>query len=390
MQQANLARASRARKMACLRSFFAFLTRQSLIPRSPAVGLRSVKQDKRLPKFLRSDEIEALMAAPDQTAAGTARPRLAGNALCVRDARRRVGLADRRRRGLRGGRHPGRRQGQQGAGDAAGPPGRRRAGALTYAKAAPPLVAAQGEDNGALFVNRYGGRISDRGVRKIFTRYCDKAALRLKITPHVLRHTFATHLLAGGADLRLVQELLGHSSIVTTQIYTHVTTERLQEVYKKAHPRARQARPIDFPPPHRSYSGMKIYTRSGDGGETSLYGGQRVLKDALRVQTYGTVDECNAALGVALTQIADAEIRETCRASRANCSRSARTWRRRRRGGRRCRASGPKRRRGWRPRLTASRKNWSRCGTSSCRVVHRAGRRCTWRGPSAAGPNGIW
>jgi integrase/recombinase XerC len=90
----------------------------------------------------------------------------------------------------------------------------------------------------ALFLNRFGRRLSDRGVRKLFDKYCGLASLSLKITPHVLRHTFATHLLANGADLRFVQELLGHSSITTTQIYTHVTPERMKEVYEKAHPRA--------------------------------------------------------------------------------------------------------------------------------------------------------
>jgi len=104
----------------------------------------------------------------------------------------------------------------------------------------PTLVDAQAEDSGALFVNRYGSRLSDRGVRKLFDRYCAATASTLKITPHVLRHSFATHLLANGADLRLVQELLGHSSLATTQMYTHVTTERLQEVYAKAHPRAKK------------------------------------------------------------------------------------------------------------------------------------------------------
>ncbi len=106
-------------------------------------------------------------------------------------------------------------------------------------KGRPELLLQAGEDDGALFVNRYGKRLSDRGVRKLFDRYCAEASTHLKITPHVLRHTFATHLLSNGADLRLIQELLGHASVATTQMYTHVTTERLQEVYAKAHPRAK-------------------------------------------------------------------------------------------------------------------------------------------------------
>lgn len=102
------------------------------------------------------------------------------------------------------------------------------------------MLLSAGYDDGALFVNRYGKRLSDRGVRKVFDRYCDQASTHLKITPHILRHTFATHLLSNGADLRLIQELLGHASVATTQMYTHVTTERLQEVYANAHPRARK------------------------------------------------------------------------------------------------------------------------------------------------------
>jgi integrase/recombinase XerC len=107
-------------------------------------------------------------------------------------------------------------------------------------KGRPALVFSLSEDSGALFVNRYGARLSDRGVRKLFDRYCTEVSTTLKITPHVLRHTFATHLLSNGADLRLIQELLGHASVATTQMYTHVTTERLQEVYAKAHPRAKR------------------------------------------------------------------------------------------------------------------------------------------------------
>ncbi len=93
----------------------------------------------------------------------------------------------------------------------------------------------------ALFVNYQGNRLSDRGVRKLFDKYCTHASAALKITPHVLRHSFATHLLAGGADLRIVQELLGHASVATTQVYTHVTPERLRDVYSKAHPLAQDA-----------------------------------------------------------------------------------------------------------------------------------------------------
>lgn len=239
MQEAHLARASRARKTASLRSFFAYLTRQGLLRQSPAVGLRTVRQEKRLPKFLRADEIDALMATPDQSPLG------------LRD---RALLETLYASGMRAGELVAMRlmdlDFDAGVVRVTGKGGKERITllgrhALTalriYLQAGRPALAAQQADStSAVFLNRYGGAISDRGVRKLFTRYCDKAALHLKITPHVMRHTFATHLLSNGADLREVQELLGHSSVGTTQIYTHVTTEHLRAVYAKAHPRARK------------------------------------------------------------------------------------------------------------------------------------------------------
>lgn len=246
LQSLGLARASRARKTATLRSFFSYLAKQSLLPHSPAVGLGSVKTERRLPKYLRADEMEVLLAAPDAGTPLGLRDRAlletlyasgmrAGElvSLCLSDVDydegviRVIGKGDKERVTLLG---------------------RQAIFALEryVRKGRPELVVMAEKDEGALFVNRYGGRLSDRGVRKLFDRYCAAASSHLKITPHVLRHTFATHLLSNGADLRLIQELLGHASVATTQMYTHVTTERLQEVYEKAHPRARKA---PTPPP---------------------------------------------------------------------------------------------------------------------------------------------
>jgi integrase/recombinase XerC len=238
MQQARLSRASRARKTASLRSFFSYLVRQEILPLSPAVDLRAPKQEQRLPKFLRGDEIDALMAAPDSSPLGLRDRALLETfyasgmraaelvALKVSDIDfedavvRVTGKGDKQRITLLG---------------------RQSTEALrTYLQQGRPALVPVLQDSPALFLNRYGAPLSDRGVRKLFTRYFEKASLQLKITPHVLRHSFATHLLAAGADLRVVQELLGHSSVSTTQLYTHVTTERLQEVYRNAHPRARQ------------------------------------------------------------------------------------------------------------------------------------------------------
>ena len=240
MQAQNLARASRARKTAALRSFFSHLARHGHIQRSPAVGLRSVKQEHRLPKFLRSDEIDALLAAPDLTKPLGLRDKALLETLYASGMRagelvtlslgdinydegviRVVGKGNKERVTLLG---------------------RHAVFALQryVRKGRPTLLLLADQDDGALFVNRYGIRISDRGIRKLFDKYCAEASAHLKITPHVLRHTFATHLLSNGADLRLIQELLGHASVATTQMYTHVTTERLQEVYAQAHPRAKR------------------------------------------------------------------------------------------------------------------------------------------------------
>ncbi|NQT95443.1 MAG: tyrosine-type recombinase/integrase, partial [Candidatus Omnitrophica bacterium] len=90
----------------------------------------------------------------------------------------------------------------------------------------------------AVFLNKRGGRLTDRSVRRIVDKFIKVASLKEKVSPHTLRHSFATHLLNRGADLRSVQELLGHASLSTTQIYTHITTERMKEAYEKAHPRA--------------------------------------------------------------------------------------------------------------------------------------------------------
>jgi len=103
-----------------------------------------------------------------------------------------------------------------------------------------PALTQPGKPTGAVFLNRWGTRLSSRGIRKIIDKYVEKISLERKISPHTLRHSFATHLLNAGADLRLVQELLGHTSLTSTQLYTHVSSERLKQVYRKTHPRAKE------------------------------------------------------------------------------------------------------------------------------------------------------
>ncbi len=240
-------RATRARKVASLRSFFAFLVKRGELSISPASGLRTPKQDKRLPKFLRPDEVAALMAAPEKIcrsahiasrdkallemlyASGMRAGELVKLDAASVDLTEGIaivrGKGDKERMVLLG----------EPAVDAL-------RGYLSGAR--PQLIKADSavdKSTPALFINYQGNRLSDRGVRKLFDKYCTHASAALKITPHVLRHSFATHLLAGGADLRIVQELLGHVSVATTQVYTHVTPERLRDVYSKAHPLAQDA-----------------------------------------------------------------------------------------------------------------------------------------------------
>jgi integrase/recombinase XerD len=110
-----------------------------------------------------------------------------------------------------------------------------------YLKAGRPALAGR-SSRGALFLNQRGGRLTRQGCAKLLRANVQRAGIRKRVTPHTLRHSFATHLLEGGADVRVVQELLGHASVQTTQIYTLVTKEHLREVYLSAHPRARRER----------------------------------------------------------------------------------------------------------------------------------------------------
>ncbi|MGC8666506.1 MAG: tyrosine recombinase XerC [Chthonomonadales bacterium] len=240
-QERGCRRATLARKQAALRAFFGWLRRMGRIARDPSRGLVAPRQPRRLPKFLRSAEIEALMAAPGTDPAGL-RDRallelLYASGLRASEA---VGL-DVGDLDLEAGevrvRH--------------GKGGRERIALLgssavqaieDYLAMGRPKLASRGKGRTcqALFLNKLGSRLSDRGIRRTFDRYAASASQHLKITPHVLRHTFATHLLENGADLRVVQELLGHASLSSTQIYTHVTSERLKAVYDEAHPRAQE------------------------------------------------------------------------------------------------------------------------------------------------------
>jgi tyrosine recombinase XerC len=239
LQNHEYTKATLARKQAALRALFRWARRVGRAISDPTRGLRSPRQEHRLPRFLRSEEIEGLMNAPDQSPAGL-RDRALLELLYASGLRAcevvRLDVSDvfleegeiRVRQG-------------KGRKERVALMGRTAVEALQdYLSRGRPALAARARrgEGRALLLNKYGERLSDRGIRRTFDKYAAQASARLKITPHVLRHTFATHLLENGADLRAVQELLGHASIATTQIYTHVTTERMKAVYDAAHPRA--------------------------------------------------------------------------------------------------------------------------------------------------------
>jgi integrase/recombinase XerC len=237
----ELARATRARKVASLRSFFTFLVKRGALKISPAAGIRTPKKDQRLPKFLRSDEIDALIAAPLQLCKDHA---LAGRDIAILEllyasGMRAAELVALNMADIDLDQHVARVTGKGNKERIVLLGDKSVIAIASYVKDSRIKLIQNSTKTSALFVNYRGDRLSDRGVRKLFDKYCSVAISTLKITPHVMRHSFATHMLAGGADLRIVQELLGHVSVATTQIYTHVTPERLQSVYRDAHPLAK-------------------------------------------------------------------------------------------------------------------------------------------------------
>jgi len=235
---AGYARASIARKLTEVRSFYKWMQREGLVLENPLHGVSAPRVEKRLPVFLSLDEVQALLAAPDLSTPQGQRDKailelLYAAGLRVSElAALNLGHVDRTQREVRvlG-------KGRKERIVVLGEPAVR---ALTTYLNDGRLKLLKGDRAvSALFLNRSGGRLSARSVQKILDKYSTMAGLDKEVTPHVLRHTFATHLLDGGADLRTVQELLGHEHLSTTQIYTHVTQTRAREVYEQAHPRAR-------------------------------------------------------------------------------------------------------------------------------------------------------
>ncbi|MCS7166140.1 MAG: tyrosine recombinase XerC [Gemmatales bacterium] len=237
LHQQGYSRSTIARRSAALRSWFRFLCRQEVLQENPAEGIRSPRREHKIPAFLTESDTEKLLEAPSKQAGLSARDCVILEVLYSTGVRVselvNLTLDD---IDLEGGtilvRGKGKKERLAILGKAA------RRALRDWLQEREQLLARLGRESTALFLNKNGTRLTDRGVRYLVRRYSLLAALPGRVTPHTLRHTFATHLLDRGADIRAVQELLGHASLSTTQIYTHVTTRRLQDKYRAAHPRA--------------------------------------------------------------------------------------------------------------------------------------------------------
>lgn len=229
----ELAKSSAGRKLAAIRSLFKFLLRRGLIARNPAELVSTPKKEKKLPHHLTIDDVTTLLEAPRGTELISLRDRailetLYSSGLRVSE------LTGLNVAGIDASRGTVRVMGKGGK-ERIVPLGSKAAAALdAYLKERLNPAA-----EAPLFINNRGRRLGRRCVARIVDRYMRHLTAMKKASPHTLRHTFATHLLEGGADLRAIQEMLGHASLSTTQKYTHVSIDRLLEVYDKAHPKAK-------------------------------------------------------------------------------------------------------------------------------------------------------
>lgn len=227
----GLSRKSIARKLAAIRSFFKYLCREGILAQSPVQKVSTPKLGKSLPRFLYEEHMEKLLNAPDSSTEMGVRDQvilelLYGSGLRVSELvalnKKDVDLGNGYVRVFGKGK-------------------RERIVPLTDSArtAVQRYLELRRDANEALLLNYKGMRLTSRSVRRILDKLEKKANLNQHIYPHMLRHTFATHLLDGGADLRSVQELLGHKKLSSTQIYTHITREKLKKVYMNSHPRAK-------------------------------------------------------------------------------------------------------------------------------------------------------
>jgi integrase/recombinase XerC len=237
LHEAGYAKSSVSRRLASLRSFFRFAQREGLADSNPAKPLRNPRPERKLPHFLSTEEIGRLLETPPEDKPMGLRDRAILETMYSAGLRvsESVGVNDGdvdMEAGLLRIRGKGRRERLAPLGTFAMKALKRW---LVVRKLSPE------EPHGPeapVSVNKFGRRITTRSVARMLEKYLKQAGLDLRTTPHTLRHSFATHLLDRGADIRSVQELLGHKSLVTTQIYTHLSTAGLREAYERAHPRA--------------------------------------------------------------------------------------------------------------------------------------------------------
>jgi integrase/recombinase XerC len=237
LHEAGYAKSSVSRRLASLRSFFRFAQREGLADSNPAKPLRNPRPERRLPHFLSTEEIGRLLETPPEDKPMGLRDR------AILETMYSAGLRVSESVGINDGdvdmegrlvriRGKGRRE-------RLAPVGTFAIRALKRWLTIRTLSSAEAHGPEApVFVNKFGRRITTRSVARMLEKHLKQAGLDLRTTPHTLRHSFATHLLDRGADIRSVQELLGHKSLVTTQIYTHLSTAGLREAYERAHPRA--------------------------------------------------------------------------------------------------------------------------------------------------------
>ena len=236
LQEQGIARGSISRKLSALRSFYRYLMRENLVTSEPLTSLSAPKLEQRLPTFLSTDEVVRLVESPDTSTPKGVRDRAILELLYAAGLRLseivslNVNDVDFNSRQVRAW--------GKGSKERIVLMGKPAAEALRrYVKYARPKLEGKKRTQ-ALFLNRFGDRIARRRIEYIIEKSARQAGLDMRVHTHMLRHTFATHLLDGGADLRAVQELLGHARLATTQVYTHVSQNQIRRTYLNAHPRS--------------------------------------------------------------------------------------------------------------------------------------------------------
>jgi integrase/recombinase XerC len=237
LHEQNYAKTTIARRLAALRSFGKYLCRAGVLSQNPAQSLRGPRTERILPHFLTLADIQKLLAAPGDADWAARRDRAILETLYSSGIRvsELVGL-DLLAMDLNEGVITVRGKGKKERLALLGPDAVQAIRRWLDDRAA--LLQKLRKDTPAVFLNKHGGRLTTRSVGRLLAKHLRTAGLDPRTSPHTLRHSFATHMLDAGADIRGVQELLGHKSLATTQVYTHVTTQRLQESYRKAHPRS--------------------------------------------------------------------------------------------------------------------------------------------------------